>query len=83
MRRLLIALISANAISTAAAADPGQQIAVEFNDLQQVGAGCRAVFVLNNGMGKPLEEVALRVVAFDGKGRATLFLSRCRCIARR
>ena len=58
----------------AAAAEPGK-IGVEFNDLQQADSGCRAVFVLNNGLEKPLDQLTFRVVAFDGKGHATLFLS--------
>src|SRR5690606_16148098 len=48
---------------------------VEFNALQQSADGCRAVFVLNNGLDKPLDKAALRVVAFDGEGHAALFLS--------
>ena len=56
------------------AAEAGK-IAVEFNDLQQSEAGCRAVFVLNNGLDKPLDKVTLRVVAFDAENHAKLFLS--------
>jgi hypothetical protein len=59
---------------TAAIAEAGK-IAVEFNDLQQSEAGCRAVFVLNNGLDKPLDKVTLRVVAFDAESHAKLFLS--------
>jgi hypothetical protein len=57
-----------------AQAEPGK-IAVEFNDLQQAEGGCRAVFVLNNGLDKPVDKLALRVVAFDTDEHATLFLS--------
>jgi hypothetical protein len=58
-----------------AVADSGR-ISVELNDLQQQsGGGCRAVFVLNNGFGKPLDKVAFSVVAFDAKQHASLFLS--------
>ena len=60
--------------SPAAIAEAGK-IAVEFNDLQQSEAGCRAVFVLNNGLEKPLDKVTLRVVTFDGENHAKLFLS--------
>lgn len=67
----LAALLAATA---AEAAEPGK-ITVEFNDLQQTETGCRAVFLLNNGLGKPLDKMTLRVVAFDGKDHATLFLS--------
>ena len=43
------------------------KIAVELNDLQQADGGCRAVFVLNNGLGKALDKVTFRVVTFDAK----------------
>src|SRR5262245_30683501 len=59
---------------TAMAAETGK-IAVELNDLQQTDGGCRAVFVLNNGLGRALQKVTLRVVAFDAKRHASLFLS--------
>jgi hypothetical protein len=51
------------------------KISVELNDLQQAESGCRAVFVLNNGLDKSFDKVTFRVVGFDGKGHATLFLS--------
>ena len=54
-------------------AEPGK-LAIEFNDLQPTDKGCRAVFVVNNGLGKPLE-ADLRIVAFDKEGHAKLFLS--------
>ena len=69
-----LAALATGFASTAAAAEAGK-IAVEFNDLQQSEAGCRAVFVLNNGLDKPLDKVTLRVVAFDGENHAKLFLS--------
>ena len=53
----------------------GGRIAAEFNDLQQTEAGCRAVFVLNNGLDKALGKVTLRVVAFNTDKQAKLFLS--------
>ncbi len=59
----------------AAAATEAGKITAEFNDLQQTDAGCRAVFVLNNGLDKPLGKVTLRVVAFDRDKLAKLFLS--------
>jgi hypothetical protein len=59
---------------SAARAEPGK-ISVEFNDLQAADTGCRAVFVLNNGLDKPLAKLALRVVAFDTAEHATLFLT--------
>src|SRR5690606_4304223 len=61
-------------LSAATAAETGK-ITVEFNALQQSAEGCRAVFVLNNGLDKSLDKAALRVVAFDGEGHAALFLS--------
>ncbi len=77
MRRALLAVLAALATGfgvPAIAAEAGK-IAVEFNDLQQSEAGCRAVFVLNNGLDKPLDKVTLRVVAFDAENHAKLFLS--------
>lgn len=58
----------------AAAAEDGK-ISVELNDLQAAEGGCRAVFVLHNGLDKALEKLALRIVSFDDAGHATLFLS--------
>jgi hypothetical protein len=51
------------------------RLSVELNDLQPAESGCRAVFVLHNGLDKPLEALALRVVSFDRAGHARLFLS--------
>ena len=52
-----------------------RKIDLEFNDLQQSDAGCRAVFVLRNALGKSLDQLTLRVVAFDSESHANLFLS--------
>jgi hypothetical protein len=52
-----------------------EKIAVEFNDLQQMDDACRAVFVLQNDLTQAIEDLALRVVAFDSEQRAKLFLS--------
>src|SRR5438128_1026299 len=64
------------ALSAAAghAADAGK-IDVEFNSLQPSEAGCRAVFVLHNGLAGGLDQLTLRVVAFDAQSHASLFLS--------
>lgn len=61
-------------LGQAFAAEAGS-ITVEFNDLQVGEAGCRAVFVMNNGLDKPIAKLGLRVVAFDKEGHAKLFLS--------
>ena len=66
--------ISAGVSSGAWAQEPGK-LAVEFNDLQEMDDGCRAVFVLNNGLEQALDNVTLRVVSFDGDGHANLFLA--------
>jgi hypothetical protein len=68
-------LLAANVIAGPAFGAEAGKISVEFNDLQQADEGCRAVFVLNNGLDKALDGVTLRVVAFDGEGHARLFLS--------
>ena len=69
------ALMLSSGLSGAAQAAEAGKISVEFNDLHQADGGCRAVFVLNNGLDKPLANVTLRVVSFDDAGHATLFLS--------
>lgn len=75
MRSLVIAALAA-ALAFPAAAAEGGRIGVELNDLQPGDkGGCRAVFVLKNDVGKALDKVTLRVVTFDGKGKANLFLS--------
>lgn len=51
------------------------KIDVEFNSLQPSDTGCRAVFVLHNGLADALDKLTLRVVAFDGQRHANLFLS--------
>ena len=51
---LVLAAVVALAIAqTADAAEEGK-IGVEFNNLQNADEGCRAVFVLSNGLGKPI-----------------------------
>jgi hypothetical protein len=82
MRQILTAgaiactMLFAEASIAAEAEKPqGGKITVELNDLQQADTGCRAVFVLNNGLDKSFDKVTFRVVGFDGKGHATLFLS--------
>jgi hypothetical protein len=56
------------------AAEAGK-IDVEFNSLQPSEDGCRAVFVLHNGLANALDKLTLRVVAFDAQSHASLFLS--------
>ncbi len=69
---LLAALLAA--AQPAAAAGDGR-ISVEFNALQPSDEGCRAVFVLHNGLDTAIDKFALRIVAFDDKEQAALFLS--------
>jgi hypothetical protein len=66
----LVLLVSGDVV----AADKGK-IAVELNDLQPVDKTCRAIFVLNNLTGKILDKLTFRVVVFDAKMHARLFLS--------
>ena len=63
------------ALPTPSLSAEGGTIAADFNDLQQTDGGCRAVFVLNNGLDKALDKVTLRVVAFNQDKQAKLFLS--------
>lgn len=79
MRVRLAAIVGALAVvigfaGPAFAAEDGK-ISIEFNDLQQAEVGCRAVFVLHNGLDKSFDDLALRIVSFDGAGHAKLFLS--------
>jgi hypothetical protein len=73
--RILWILAISGLIAEATAAEASKNIAVEFNNLQPADKGCRAVFVLQNGLDQPLDKLALRVVAFDGEQHARLFLS--------
>lgn len=70
----IVLALSGAITGTALAAESGK-LSVEFNDLEQAETGCRAVFVLNNGLDKALDNVTLRVVSFDDSGHARLFLS--------
>lgn len=69
------ALSALIALPGAAAAAEDGKISVEFNALQPAEAGCRAVFVLYNGLDHALDDLGLRIVSFDGTGHAQLFLS--------
>jgi hypothetical protein len=75
MHRLLLAAAAAVLAASPVAAAESGKITVELNDLQAAESGCRAVFVLKNDLGKALDKVTFRVVSFDGKGHASLFLS--------
>jgi hypothetical protein len=74
MLRILTAILALAVAAPVAAAEKGK-ISVEFNDLQASEKGCRAVFVLNNGLDAALTKMSLRVVAFDKEEHAKLFLS--------
>ena len=76
MRRIVpIAALLASWLMVSAAQAADGKIGVEFNDLQPGDTGCRAVFVLHNGLDKPISALSLRVVGFDAKKHATLFLA--------
>ena len=75
MRIFLCSLIACLLAGSAAAQTADSKISIEFNDLQEGQSGCRAVFVLHNGLTKALDALTLRLVAFDAKGQANLFLS--------
>ena len=70
-----LALASLLFLTSAPALAEDGKIAMELNDLQQADASCHAVFVLNNGLGKPLDQIVVRVVAFDREQHATKFMS--------
>ncbi len=60
---------------TLAASPEASSIQIELNALQPADTGCRAVFVLRNHLPTPIANLTLRVVAFDTKGQAKLFMS--------
>lgn len=62
-------------VATSIPSHAEERIIFEFNDLQQVNDACRAVFVVQNGLTRTIEGLALRVVAFDAEQHAKLFLS--------
>ncbi len=72
--RPALAFLLLLAAAPAFAAGTGK-IAIELNDLQEADTGCRAVFVMNNGLDKALDQIVVRVVAFDGAHHATRFMS--------
>jgi hypothetical protein len=74
MRNIVASLLSLFLATATARADDAK-IGIEFNDLQSADSGCRAIFVLHNSLTIPVDALTLRVVAFDGGGRANLFLS--------
>ena len=59
----------------AAAATEKPTLQIELNDLQPAGKGCQAIFVLHNDLAVSIDKLTLRVVAFDAKGHAKLFMS--------
>jgi hypothetical protein len=71
------AATAAEAAPASSAGSSAAAIGVEINDLQPGGdsGGCRAVFVVTNNLGKPIDKFGLRVVAFDKSQRAFLFLT--------
>ena len=70
----LLACFSLEAESSLA--EDAKVLSVEFNDLQPADdGGCRAVFVIHNGLAKEIESLTLRVVGFDAEEHATMFLS--------
>lgn len=71
---LAYAMLAGLMAGPAAYADVPGKLAIELNDLQPADAGCRAVFVLRNGLGTALDKLTLRIVAFDGDAHATHFL---------
>jgi hypothetical protein len=72
----IVVLLLAWSLGSSAVAAESKKIDIEFNDLQPAdGGGCRAVFVLNNGTDKAIAALSLRVIGFDAKKHASLFLA--------
>jgi hypothetical protein len=67
------ALCLANGITLAQDAAP--RLTVELNDVSSGAGPCKAVFVVNNGLGTPLGKLTMRLVAFDKQGRALRFVA--------
>lgn len=69
MRKLLTpvaALLLSAAPALAQTASPA--LSLEFNAAQPTEKGCRLVFVVKNGLGKPLARTGLELALFNAKG---------------
>ena len=75
LQMIWVAVMALASCGVAFAAAEKQAIQIELNDLQPADKGCQAVFVLHNGLAAAVDKMTLRVVAFDLKGHATLFMS--------
>ncbi len=75
MKPLLPALLAGLLTALPALAAEEGKISVEFNALQPGDDGCRAVFVLHNGLDTAIDKLAMRIVTFDANHQAALFLS--------
>lgn len=72
----LAALLGCLAGSAALAQEPqDRKLAVELNDLSEGPGPCKAVFVVNNGLGTPITKLTLRLVAFGKTGAALRFVA--------
>ena len=69
MRRSRLALwLTAFALVNTASADDLSGVTIERDKLEQVEGACRAVLVIENGIGADFEALALDLVVFDADG---------------
>lgn len=73
--RAALALLLAVLCGGALRAEDTPRLAVELNDVSAGPGPCKAVFVLNNGLGTAIAKLTLRLVAFDKGGRALRFVA--------
>lgn len=62
-------------MTPALAGGPSGKLTLELNDLQWTEGSCRAVYVAHNALDRAVDSLTLRIVAFDRKGKASLFLT--------
>lgn len=68
MRRAFLSLLLAAGAVLSAPASADGALAIELNRLEQNGSACRVTFVTKNGLGAPLDELAVELVLFDKAG---------------
>ena len=71
---ICIALMLSAATNAMSADETGRAINIELNRAQEKGAACRLSFVFTNGIGQPVEKLAIETVLFNTKGQVERFV---------
>ena len=66
---LLAVFPAAGGSAVAQEATPTPSLKLELNGLEPSAAGCRFTFVVQNGLGAPLQKAAFELVLFDQAGK--------------